>query len=396
MSVYVKRTANGRYQLRVRHALLQPNGEFYLTFTEEADARRYGDQLDHLLARGVVPKDLLERPDTTRDGWSLSRCIAEYLRVEDVKPSEAALLATVRPEVGHVMTWALSYDWAEGWVRTMKREKNLAPSTIRHRHGALARCLDWVMRKHLHVLASNPLRLLKRGFATYSAEDGRVAIAHGGTRKQDRERNRRLAGDEAQRLTEAVRADPELELLFHLALETAMRLRECYTLTVDQVRLDQRTILLETTKNGSSRQVPMSRPIHTRLTAYLTAHRTAIADRGGRLFSCWAGQTDEKVLDRITSRVSHRFALVVRTAGLHDFHFHDLRHEATCRLYLRTHYSDVQIARITGHRDLRMLKRYASLRGCELAEGMWGWDGCSAAGGEPAARTRRVKKSAPR
>jgi len=42
----------------------------------------------------------------------------------------------------------------------MKRLGNLAPSTIRHRHGALARCFDWMIRKHPEIMAQNPLRLL--------------------------------------------------------------------------------------------------------------------------------------------------------------------------------------------------------------------------------------------
>jgi hypothetical protein len=41
------------------------------------------------------------------------------------------------------------------------------------------------------------------------------------------------------------------------------------------------------------------------------------------------------------------------------------------RLYERTKLTDVQIARITGHTDLRMLKRYASLRGSDLAKSLW-------------------------
>jgi integrase len=373
VSIYVKRTTNGRFQLRVRHALLPPKGEFYATFDEEADARRFGTQLDLLLARGVVPQDMLQHPGKAREGWSLGRCMAEYARAEDLKQSEAALLATLRPELAHVMTWTLSYDWAEVWVRAMKREKNLAPSTIRHRHGALARCLDWVVRKHPHLLPSNPLRLLKRGFASYSVEDGRVASANGGVRRKDQERNRRLGSDEETRLRDALRSDTQLALLFDLAIETGMRLRECYTLTVDQIRLDQRTIFLDETKNGDTRQVPMSQPIHALLSAYLARHQLSIGNRRGCIFSWWSGQTEANELALITSRISHLFATAVKAAGLHDFHFHDLRHEATCRLFLRTQYSDVTIARITGHRDLRMLKRYASLRGSELADGMWGW-----------------------
>ncbi len=39
-------------------------------------------------------------------------------------------------------------------------------------------------------------------------------------------------------------------VLFEMALESAMRLREMYTLTWDQVDFTQRTIFLEKTKNG--------------------------------------------------------------------------------------------------------------------------------------------------
>lgn len=48
------------------------------------------------------------------------------------------------------------------------------------------------------------------------------------------------------------------KLLFTLAVETAMRLREMYTLSVSQVDLDKKTIFLDKTKNGDKRQVPLS------------------------------------------------------------------------------------------------------------------------------------------
>ena len=49
-----------------------------------------------------------------------------------------------------------------------------------------------------------------------------------------------------------------LECLFELALESAMRMREIYTLSKDQVVLSQRTIFLDKTKNGDKRQVPLT------------------------------------------------------------------------------------------------------------------------------------------
>lgn len=78
---------------------------------------------------------------------------------------------TLQTRLATVATGYLTYDWAEAWVTQMKREDNLAPGAIRHRHGALTRCFDWMVRKHGDILPQNPLRLLKRGFATYTEAD---------------------------------------------------------------------------------------------------------------------------------------------------------------------------------------------------------------------------------
>ena len=48
----VRRTPRGRYELTIRNRLLPK--PVYLTFDTEPEARAYGDQVDRLLAAGVV------------------------------------------------------------------------------------------------------------------------------------------------------------------------------------------------------------------------------------------------------------------------------------------------------------------------------------------------------
>jgi integrase len=50
-----------------------------------------------------------------------------------------------------------------------------------------------------------------------------------------------------------------------------------------------------------------------------------------------------------------------------DFHFHDLRHEAVSR-FVEAGFSDQEVAAISGHKSMQMLKRYNHLR----AEGLVG------------------------
>jgi integrase len=357
------------FQLRIKHKLLPK--DLWATFDTREAAEQYGRQLEGLLAQGIVPAALLEREQPKTEIWTVQRCIVEYLRHNPVPVSEQKLLDTVLPTVARLSTGSLNYEWVEGWVRDMKRNGHLAPSTIRHRHGALARCFDWMIRKHPEIMAQNPLRLLKRGFATYTDADAQALAAVGKAPRIDEERDRRLAPEEEARIAAYLRDRADEKLLFELALQTAMRMRECYTLHSSQLSLPKRTVFLDRTKNGSSRQVPLPTPLVSLLSEYLEQNREAIAARGDRLLPFWSGDRSVEELDITTRNLSVRFARIFELAGAPDLHFHDLRHEATCRLYERTNLSDVLIAKITGHRDIRMLRRYASLRGSDLAAHLW-------------------------
>ena len=113
--------------------------------------------------------------------------------------------------------------------------------------------------------------------------------------------------------------------------------------------LGARTIFLERSKNGDKRQVP--------ITSVLLA---ALGTSGqGPLFK------------GARTSVSQHWARIFKRAKCPDLHFHDLRHEATSRFYERTTLTDLEIGKITGHKDLRSLARYANLRASTLANKLW-------------------------
>jgi integrase len=365
----IKHTPSGAFQLCVKNKLLPKT--LWATFDTRDAAEQYGMQLERLLRQGIVPTALLEQAPPKPQAWTVGRCIAEYLRHNAVPESDVKLLDTVCTTLALLGTSTLNYDWAEAWVRSMKRVDHLAPSTIRHRHGALARCFDWMTRKHPDIMAQNPLRLLKRGFSTYTPEDAALLAQEGKEPRFDIERDRRMAKAEETSIFGVLADRAEDRVFFGLALETAMRMRECYTLYVDQVNLQKRTIHLDRSKNGDTRQVPLSSVARELLDTFMREYQADIAARDGRLFSFWNGDLAVRTLDSTTAEVSRRFRITFTAAGVNGLTFHDLRHEATCRLYERTSLSDVLIAKITGHRDPRMLRRYASLRGSDLAAHLW-------------------------
>lgn len=365
-----KKLPHGRMQIRIVHRLLPK--PLYATFDDEVQARTYAGHLESLLAHGIVPVDLLQRTEPRKEIWLVSRCISEYQKANAVARSDVKLLDTLQSRLATVATGYLTYDWAEGWITTMKRVDNLAPCTIRHRHGALARCFDWMVRKHADILPQNPLRLLKRGFATYTKDDELALALAGKSGRVDEERDRRVPPEEEAPIRAVLATRPDDDrVFFNAALESGMRMRECYTLELPQVSLKQRTVFLNKTKNGDNRQVPLSTPLIADLTEHIRNNYKAIQKRGGRLFPYWNGDSSDVVLEQVTRDLSRRYADIFEQAGYGDIHFHDLRHEFICRLYERTNLRDVEIAKITGHRDPRQLKRYASLRGSDLAKHLW-------------------------
>lgn len=336
--------------------------------------RRRVRRLEALLDRGVVPEELANTKAAAKD---LRSQVSEYRSAQHISIDDEQLLPVLlsRLPIGITLP-QLTFTWATEWVTTMKREQNLAPSTVRHYVGALSRALDWLAAHG--ALPMNPLRLLPRGYSTYTADDKAAVRRIDGEAKADQERDRRLEPGEEERIRKILAGAkppgrqrpldlPQREaliLMFDVALETAMRMREIYTLERSQLDVAQRTIFLDKTKNGNKRQVPMTSVLLARLAAYE-------GDYDGRLFPFWAGERSPLALRRVSSKLSRQFERIFVAAGCADLGFHDLRHEATSRLYERTSLTDIQIAKITGHRDPRQLKRYANLRASDLADQLW-------------------------
>jgi len=338
----------------------------YASAKTELEARKYAETLEGLLDQGIIPTELNDDPVSQRQHDTVKKWADIYLAQVDMSDSDRVLLHSMLDLMDLWKVHELSMQWAHGWVQGMKRVDRLSPSSIRHKVGAVARMLDWCVA--MDKLAVNPLRMLPKRYASYAMGDG--------DRRVDVERDRRLLEGEEERIIALLSGDipagkergllkDDLEdwiLIFTLALETAMRLKELYTLTWEQVDLEKRTVFLDKTKNGDKRQVPLSSVALEAFGAFPRKYDRFV-------FGWWDGRRES--LRGATNKLSQKWARIARLSGCDGLHFHDLRHEAVCRLYERTQLSDLQIAKISGHKDLRMLKRYANLRGSDLAELLW-------------------------
>lgn len=351
-----RQRANGTWEFCFQKKGVLPS-RVYFTFDTEAEGDAYAHIAEEALARGVVPPEMGEaRLDTLQhlfDAYELSGASTK---------SDAEMFGIVGAAIGATRLIDMNYDWVERWALGLA--KNLSPSSIKKRVEFLGRALAWAMRKDKITLLHNPVKQLPKGYATKDVPKERLWAG-----ERDRRLEKRAVwvnGVEYQTEEGAIRSvltDKKEALLFDMALETAMRLREMFTLEVGQIDLNARTIFLDKSKNGHKRQVPISSVLFRLLGPELEGRGA-----GEVFFPFWDGK---EPLDLVTNRMSHRFSTRFSQAGCADLRFHDLRHHATALLYERTTMTDLEIASITGHKNMRMLQRYANLRGSVLATKMW-------------------------
>lgn len=170
-------------------------------------------------------------------------------------------------------------------------------------------------------------------------------------------RDRRLKPGEWGRLMEA--ASDAFRPVLQWAVETAMRREEIARLTWEHVDMERGTAHLPRTKNGEARTVPLS---------------AAALDvlRGLPTYSPEAKKRSGAVFGVTPDRLTKWMAVTTVKAGVEDMRFHDLRHEATSRLFELGLFNVLEIARITGHKTLSMLSRYTHLDPAALARKLRG------------------------
>ena len=299
----------------------------YKTFTSRAAADRWARQVEGQMDLGTFV-DLREAERTI-----LSEALDRYAR-ERTPLKKGAVQETNRikawqrdPMAKLALTALRSADIAAWRDRQIAAGK--APSTIRNMLSVLSQVYKLAASEwHLEGLR-NPVR----GVRMPSQRPGR---------------DRRLQGDEEARLLAAAdQVEPYLRPLITLALETAMRLGELLALKRSNIR--GAVAHLSDTKNGRARAVPLS-------TRALAAVRVLPLAMDGR------------IIPLEIDRVEYAWRRSCRLAEIEGLRFHDLRHEATSRLFESGKFELMEVAAVTGHRTLNMLQRYTHLKAADLGQ----------------------------
>lgn len=297
------------------------------TFDTKAEAQRWAAEIEGDMSRSRFV-DTREAESTT-----LAEALTRYVN-EVSESKKGSAQEKVR---------------AKKWQKSAWGEKSLA--AIRSSDMAAYRDAELKAGKSTATVRLN-LALISHLYTVASKDWGIQGVKNPCTAirmpKGSKQRERRPTTAELKALLKhSGDINAELPVIIELAVETAMRRSELVMLRKDQVR--GRVAFLEDTKNGERRSVPLSK----RAVELLDGLPTPIDS--GRFFHL-----------KLDS-VSNYFALACEAAKIKDLRLHDMRHEATSRLFERG-LSMMEIASITGHKTLSMLKRYTHLCPNDLAE----------------------------
>jgi integrase len=323
----IRRVGKGRFEASIQIERRRQRRKMFGT-REEAEAwieERQREKRDRLVLGGVTPK-------------TLGAVAAEYLAYkaskgkrtvdEDRALLEHQLMPFFGPNtlVSEITAERIAaYEQYRATAQHPRLGRPLVTSTI-NRHLSVLRCLLRRARK-LKYLREVP------GFEMGREPEGRL---------------RYLEYEEAVRLLDACRESRNqlLWTIVNLALNTGMRRGEILGLEWERVDFARGVLLLEQTKNGRRREVPMNQAVYDVLTSLPGRAESGPVFRG-KNGEAWG-------------TIATSFANALRRAKITDFRFHDLRH--TFASWLVMDGATLQeVKELLGHRTLTMTLRYAHL-----------------------------------
>jgi integrase len=203
------------------------------------------------------------------------------------------------------------------------RLKNVKSSTVNREMNLMSSVFEQA-RREWQWIDSNPVRDVRRP-------------------PQPKHRERIFTDSEINKITEQLGLTEKIvetkqqviALAFIFAIETAMRREEITGLAWDRIDLKRRFLKLPKTKNGDTREVPLS----------LKAVEVI-----GRL------QHFERPFDVDKDVLSSLFRRACKAVNIENAHFHDARATALTRLSKKLNV--LELARMVGHRDVRSLMVY--------------------------------------
>ena len=301
------------------------------TFNTKAEAEAWARQIETEMDRGVFVSR------TEAENTTLSEALDRYQQeVSSLKKGGSIESVRIRqwknhPLASHVMATIRGSDIAA--YRDVRLKEGKSPSSIR---------LELAIISHLFTIA-------KKEWGMESLSNPVLAVR---LPSPSPARERRLEPGELEAII-ANTDSPLLEPIVRFALETGMRRGEIVVMKWEDVDLKKKVLRIPVTKNGKSRTIPL-----------LFEAMRILGSLPRRIDGSVWGLKDPH-------SITQAFKKACKRAKVKDLRFHDLRHEATSRFFEKG-LNVMEVAAITGHETLQMLKRYTHLKAEDLGRKLEG------------------------
>ncbi|MGC9271708.1 site-specific integrase [Acidiphilium sp.] len=306
------------------------------TFRQKSEAMIWSRSIEGEMDKGLFV-DFSEAERTTLDEL-LDRYRSDVTPAKRGAAAELSKIAVIKrhPIVRRPVAGITGADLAQ---YRDDRLREVSPATVNRELTIVSHVFSVAMQEWRIILPrGNPVMAMRRP----RTPEGRTR------RLGDGEEERILSAASAyERTSKAIR----MASIIQLALATGMRRGEISAMRWEFIDFPGRTIHLPDTKNGTARSVPLSK-------AAVAILQGVVRRNDGWV---WGTDMDPHSITRAFDRICAR-------AAINDLRFHDLRHEAVSRLFETTDLSEMEIARITGHKTMAMLSRYTHLRAGHLAD----------------------------
>lgn len=319
------------------------------TFPTKSAARIWADRIERELA------DQEARGTAEHDGASIADLVDWYTRdvgkLKRISLTQRGNLSRVKEGLGKKIASKLTA--ADVIEHTRKRRHGEHTNKDGHRVPA---CSGATMNVELGYL-SEMLKVAKSmGKLTLLHDpvaDARPSLRLVKLVTKSVKRNRRPTTDELTRIkahfnANAWRMKLPMADIVEFAVGTARREGEITRLLWADLDSTHRTALLRDAKHPRSKEGN-----HKRFP--LLGEMWALVDRQPR------DEKQQRIFPYKADSIGTAFRRACVALGIEDLHFHDLRHEATSRLFEQG-YSIEQVATVTLHESWQELKRYTQLR----------------------------------
>lgn len=314
------------------------------TFRTKRDAQDWARGVEDEMVRGVhirrsVAEKLLFSDALDRYGREIT-----VTKKESTQSREVRRFKVLHDEFGSYSLAAITPEMVAKF-RDARLADGLAANSVRLELALIGHLYTTAIKEWGTGLTHNPVALIKKPSPGNS-------------------RDRRLSIDEEEALIPAIQqySNPMLNWIIQIAIETAMRHSEIVGLKRHQVDLERRIIRLTNTKNDDSRTVPLTLKAASVFKLAL-ANPILMKCDSILLFPGEPGKDGR----RRPYLFNKAWRSIILKLGMDGLHFHDLRHEAVSRL-VEAGLSDQEVASISGHKSMQMLRRYTHLRAEDLVE----------------------------